>query len=156
MTAVMAPAPGAATGSVTLREVREDDLPLLRELFAADRPPVLLDQQYDARAAAYAAAWPQRRDRVVQLGDEAVGRVIVGLGPGERRVVDVAVLPAHRSLGIGSAALRTVLAEADEAGEPVTLRVDHGSPARRLYERLGFSIIAEEAVQHVMGRGVRA
>lgn len=144
----------AVMTSLTLRETSRDDEPLLRALFAADRPAVLLDQQYGARAAAYSAAWPQRLDRVLEVHGRAVGRVLVGLGVGERRIVDVSVLPVHRGSGIGTAALRLVLAEADSAGEQVTLRVDRGSPARRLYERLGFTIHADEAVQHVMRREV--
>lgn len=142
------------TASAALREARSDDLRLLRALFAADRLPVLLDQQYDARAAGYAAAWPQRLDRIIESDGMAVGRVLVGLGRGERRIADVAVLPEHRNRGLGTRALELVLAEADAAKEPVTLRVDHGSPARRLYERLGFTVVAEEAIQHVMRREV--
>jgi GNAT superfamily N-acetyltransferase len=45
---------------------------------------------------------------------------------------------AVQGRGIGSAVLRLLLAEADEAAMPVRLGVLKGSPAARLYQRHGF------------------
>jgi predicted GNAT family acetyltransferase len=56
----------------------------------------------------------------------------------EIRIVDIALMPAHRSGGIGTMLLRRVFAEGDAAGKPVSIHVEVFNPARRLYERLGF------------------
>ncbi len=42
--------------------------------------------------------------------------------------------------------LREILAEADMAGKPVRIHVEVFNPARRLYQRLGFTQIADRGV----------
>ncbi|MEV7645086.1 GNAT family N-acetyltransferase [Streptomyces rubiginosohelvolus] len=54
--------------------------------------------------------------------------------------------PALQGRGIGSAVLRGVLDRADAERIPVRLDVLQGSPARRLYERHGFTPEREDAV----------
>jgi GNAT superfamily N-acetyltransferase len=67
--------------------------------------------------------------------------------------------PEHFSLaphlqgrGVGSAVLRELPARADERGAPVRLVVLQGSPARRLYERHGFTVESEDPVDVLMAR----
>ncbi|WP_376771353.1 GNAT family N-acetyltransferase [Streptomyces boluensis] len=48
--------------------------------------------------------------------------------------------------GIGTGVLRAVLDRCDRDGTPVRLNVLRGSPARRLYERHGFTLDAQDAV----------
>ncbi len=48
--------------------------------------------------------------------------------------------------GIGSAVLRTLLIRTDAERAPVRLDVLRGSAARRLYERHGFTLEREDAV----------
>jgi GNAT superfamily N-acetyltransferase len=54
--------------------------------------------------------------------------------------------------GIGSAVLRGLLARTDAEGVPVRLQVLQGSAARRLYERHGFTLEREDAVDVFMVR----
>ncbi len=54
--------------------------------------------------------------------------------------------------GIGSAVLRGVLDRADAERIPVRLDVLQGSPARRLYERHGFTLEREDAVDAFLVR----
>jgi ribosomal protein S18 acetylase RimI-like enzyme len=55
-------------------------------------------------------------------------------------------------VGIGSAVLRELLAEADGAGKTVTLNVNATNRAAALYERLGFRRTGGSEVQHYMER----
>ena len=48
--------------------------------------------------------------------------------------------------GLGGEVLRRLLDRADAAGVPVRLRVLRGSAARRLYERHGFTLEAEDPI----------
>ena len=50
----------------------------------------------------------------------------------------IAVLPAHRGLGIGTTLLRHLIEEARGVYPGMVLSVRSGNPAARLYERLGF------------------
>jgi GNAT superfamily N-acetyltransferase len=54
--------------------------------------------------------------------------------------------------GVGSAVLRELLARADGRGARVRLVVLQGSPARRLYERHGFTVESEDPVDVLMTR----
>lgn len=67
-------------------------------------------------------------------------------GRGGRLLEHFYLAPELQGRGVGSGVLRSVLAEADAAGEPVRLDVLRGSPARRLYERHGFTLVSEDPV----------
>ncbi|RZA29395.1 MAG: N-acetyltransferase [Lysobacteraceae bacterium] len=54
--------------------------------------------------------------------------------------------------GIGRALLEEVLADAAIAGVEVRLSVLKANPARRLYERLGFRTVGEDAHEYFMRR----
>jgi GNAT superfamily N-acetyltransferase len=60
--------------------------------------------------------------------------------------------PERQGDGIGSGVLRTLLERCDRDGAVVRLNVLRGSPARRLYERHGFTVEAEEPVDVFMVR----
>src|SRR6185312_183204 len=60
--------------------------------------------------------------------------------------------PERQGIGIGTAVLVRLLEECDRAGRTVRLNVLQGSPARRLYERHGFVVEAEDGVDVFMVR----
>jgi GNAT superfamily N-acetyltransferase len=60
--------------------------------------------------------------------------------------------PEHQGGGIGSGVLRALLRRCDRAGAVVRLNVLRGSPARRLYERHGFTAETEDPVDVFMVR----
>jgi GNAT superfamily N-acetyltransferase len=60
--------------------------------------------------------------------------------------------PRLQGCGIGSAVLSELLERCDRIGVPVRLNVLQGSPARRLYERYGFTAEAEDPVDVFMVR----
>lgn len=60
--------------------------------------------------------------------------------------------PHLQGHGIGGAVLRRLLADCDAAGRVVKLNVLRGSPARRLYERHGFTLDREDPVDVYLTR----
>ncbi|GAA4085375.1 GNAT family N-acetyltransferase [Streptomyces hundungensis] len=60
--------------------------------------------------------------------------------------------PGVQGRGLGSAVLRSVLERTDSDGQTVRLNALRGSPARRLYERHGFTTEGEDAVDVFMVR----
>ena len=85
---------------------------------------------------------PERYQIVVAAGGD-VGAVAI-----ERRddlvfLADIEIAPAWRGRGLGTVIIGDVLGEARRRGLPVALQVLRGNPARRLYERLGFRVVAE-------------
>ncbi|KVG53558.1 GNAT family N-acetyltransferase [Burkholderia territorii] len=74
---------------------------------------------------------------------DAIGLLKVTRAADEWHVHQIQILPSRQGQGIGEAVLRALLLEAACEHVPVSLSVLHGNPARRLYERLGFRLVAE-------------
>jgi GNAT superfamily N-acetyltransferase len=59
------------------------------------------------------------------------------------RVELIFILPRFQRQGIGTRVLQDVMSAARDSGKGVTLAVMKVNPARSLYERLGFQVVAE-------------
>ena len=67
------------------------------------------------------------------------GKVVVEpMVGGYDAVNDIALLPEWRGQGLGHQVLQHLMTEARAQGRSVTIYVEAGNPARRLYDRLGF------------------
>ncbi|MBL8222342.1 MAG: GNAT family N-acetyltransferase [Bryobacterales bacterium] len=104
----------------------------------------LVEMQFRAQAAHYRQAYPDASFDIVVRDGEQVGRLCVWRGEGEMRIVDLALMPQVRGLGIGTALIEAVLDEGQRTGCAVRLRVEPWNPARGLYGRLGFVVEEEE------------
>lgn len=143
------------TVSIDLRAATASDEPFLFALYASTRESELtawgwapaqrdafLRMQWMAQSHDWAARHPRAEHQVVCLQGQPVGRLLVAKEAAEWRVVDIALLPAHQGSGVGTRLLTQVRDAAGKAGVPLRLRVLRTSPARRLYERLGFEVDA--------------
>jgi ribosomal protein S18 acetylase RimI-like enzyme len=138
--------------TVALRPAVDADEPFLRQVFLDARrsefPGVpdedlapLLALQYRAHTADRASRHPDAAVSIITDGGEPVGSVTVDRSGPRLHLVDLAVLSGHRGQGIATAVLEELLASADH----VTLTVwALNTAARRLYERHGFSVVAEQ------------
>lgn len=147
-----------------LREAVDADDAELLKLFAASRVDLLaaisqLDEsqresfmriQFEARRNQYRRQYPQAHWEVIVTGDKIIGQIVVALVGDEFRLVDLALLPAFRNRGIGSAVLQDLLDEAAGAGRSVSLHVLRDNPALHLYRRLGFVVTGEDDVYRHM------
>ena len=59
--------------------------------------------QFDAQSRHYAMVFPDAAHLVVLVGGEPARRLIVDRPGGEIRIVDIALLPRHRRVGVGGA-----------------------------------------------------
>ncbi len=105
-----------------------------------------LNLQFAAMRRGYANQYPDAEFLIVSLGQERVGRLVINRSADAIRVVDVALLPAHRNRGFGTILMRQVCAEATRAGQPVRLCVLQGNRALRWYERLGFTFCESRGI----------
>ena len=152
-----------ASNAYALRPAREADRDFERRLFETARtdtavlaawPPqtrkAFLDQQFEFQRVHYARAHPQAERLIVTLKGAPVGRLILDRVGAPWCIVDIALLPSARGRGLGGALLAAILQSAAWAGASLALNVEIGNPARRLYERLGFSVTATELPYHAM------
>jgi len=109
-----------------------------------DKKARFLKMQFTAQHQYYQDYYTETDFLIILLDELPVGRLYLARWPGEIRIVDLALLSAHRNAGIGTRILRDVLAEAERAGKPVRIHVEKLNPALRLYERLGFTRIADK------------
>ena len=133
-----------------LRPERED-ADFLRALFRSAAPAfgalpaaaaeALLDMQVRSQAVAYRAAYPGAYFAIIERDGKPCGRLIVARGP-MSCVVNYALLPDVRGIGLGTAVLAAVLARIDG---PVQCRVLEGNSASlAMFRKLGFAVVGEE------------
>jgi ribosomal protein S18 acetylase RimI-like enzyme len=111
-----------------------------------------LRMQFEAQDRWYREQMADSSFDVVLVDGAPAGRLYVDRRDHEIRIVDIALLPEHRNRGIGSLLLTQLLVEADQARKPLTIHVERGNQARRLYERLGFHEIADHGVYLLLER----
>lgn len=149
--------------TVDLRPVTAGDRDFLLAVYAStradelaavgwtdDQKQAFVRQQFEAQATSYAQHHPEARNDVVVVDGQPAGRLCVDRRPEEIRIVDIALLPAHRNAGIGTGLLRQLMAEASESGRPLGIHVERFNPAMRLYTRLGFRPVTEHGVHVLM------
>jgi ribosomal protein S18 acetylase RimI-like enzyme len=115
-----------------------------------------LRMQFEAQRRHYTRYYPAATHDVVLVDGEPAGRLYVDRGEDEICIVDIALLPEYRGLGIGTALLTPLLGEADAAGKTVSIHVERANRARRLYDRLGFVEVADQGVYALLERPPRS
>ena len=148
---------GECLESITLRPVRDEDVEFLRDLYASTRDEELsrtgldpaqrksfIDMQFAAQSADYHRRYPDGDHDIILLGQEPIGRLYVGRSDAEIRILDVILLPNHRGAGFGSYLVGQLLDDARESKRRVRIYLDNGSPAVRIFERLGFVRIEQQ------------
>ena len=147
----------SAEHGIALRPMTDDDLPFVAALYAStraeevahtgwpdERQRAFLAQQHEAQHRHYRAAHPNAEWLIVEQAGEAIGRLYLVELEDRLHVIDISLVRAARGQGIGAAIITDVLAAAEAAGKRVSIHVEQGNPARRLYERLGFRPLADK------------
>jgi len=148
---------------VTRRPITPQDKPFLYRVYAStreaelaqldwdeDRKAAFLEMQFHAQHHYYQEQFAQADFDLILLDGEPIGRLYVDRREDEIRIIDIALLTAHRNHGIGSALLGEILADGERAGLPVRVHVERHNPALSLYNRLGFHKIGESDVYFLL------
>ncbi|GHE10364.1 GNAT family N-acetyltransferase [Streptomyces alanosinicus] len=89
---------------------------------------------------------------IIIVDGELAGCITVRPAEGRQWLEHFYLARHHQGRGLGSAVLRTVLERTDAQGMTVGLNVLQGSAARRLYERHGFVVEAQDPIDVFMVR----
>ena len=148
-----------------MRPAAAGDRAFLIDLYASVREPELahvpwddatrrafVEQQFAAQDTHYREHYPGATLDVIEVDGETAGRLYVHRGPSDIRIMDIALAPAYRGRGTGTALLRVLIAEAQASGRKLSIHVEINNPARRLYERLGFRAMGEHGVYLLLER----
>jgi GNAT superfamily N-acetyltransferase len=122
----------------------------LMPISAADKE-FLLQVQFRSMNDTYRKSYCAARHDIVELDRWPVGRIVTEVQTDCVYYVDFALLPQAQGIGIGTAVLAAALEEPRRLGLPARLRSfsSHWA-ARRLYDKLGFTVVAEEPPQVVL------
>lgn len=138
---------------LTWRAAGPDDAGFLKALFDADSrsmflsldlPSAMIDlmveTQWSARLAGYAAVYPAAVDLIIAYDETPVGRFLLTQDGDRLHLIDLMLSARARNQGIGSQVLTAAQALASDLGlRRVTLSVAlTNTGAQRLYHRLGF------------------
>jgi ribosomal protein S18 acetylase RimI-like enzyme len=143
--------------NVTLRPVQDTDDPFLLKVYGSTREQELaqvpwtpqqkqqfVHMQFEAQKMHYAAEHPDATHTVVCVNGNAAGRLYLDRSGEDFHILDITLLPEYRNGGAGSILLSQIMAEAKQAGKPVTIFVETFNRSMRLFERLGFTMEREE------------
>ncbi|WP_422739721.1 GNAT family N-acetyltransferase [Micromonospora sp. WMMD729] len=89
---------------------------------------------------------------LIEVGGAFAGCVSLRPGEDAHWLEHFYLAPDVQGAGVGAAVLRALLDRCDRDGVRVRLNVLSGSPARRLYERHGFTLASEDPVDVFMVR----
>jgi len=150
---------------ITLRPVCEADDPFLFELYTSTRAYEMglvpwtdaqklafLQMQFAAQRSSYASEYPNAKHTVICSDDDPVGRLYLHRGQDTYHILDITLAERQRNKGTGSAVLREILREADEAVKPTIIYVENFNPSMRLFERLGFRVASAKDFQLLLER----
>lgn len=149
--------------TITLRDIIPGDEPFLFQVYASTRAGELalvewtdeqraafLKMQFAAQSDYYREQFPHADYKVILANGAAVGRLYVLRKEGEIRILDIALLPEQRRVGIGSSLIRELLREGFQSRKVVRIYVETFNPSLQVFERLGFQSIAEEGINFLM------
>lgn len=149
--------------SITLRSALPEDQEFLLAVYASSRDEEMsawgwddnqkrgfLEMQWRAKNHQYNQSYPKADDSVVLLNGQPIGRMMAEKKGPDITFLDIALLPEYQNQNIGTALIQMLLQEATDAQKSVVLHVLRGNRAARLYERLGFKIVSEDAVYREM------
>jgi ribosomal protein S18 acetylase RimI-like enzyme len=148
-----------AAAKVTLRPVQESDNDFLLKVYGSTREQELagvpwtteqkqqfVRMQWEAQKNHYAAQHPKASHEVICVEGIAAGRLYLDRSGEKFHILDITLLPEYRNRGAGSFLLGQIMAEAKEAGKPVSIYVETYNPSLRLFQRLGFTSIQQEGL----------
>ncbi|MGZ4164150.1 MAG: GNAT family N-acetyltransferase [Tumebacillaceae bacterium] len=143
--------------------ITSEDEPFLFHVYASTRAAELasfgwddamqhsfLTMQWTAQHRSYTTQFPNADHHIILYHNLPAGRILVSRSKQELRVIDISLLQVFCNRGIGTQLLRELQAEASEVDKPLRLSVLKTNPAKRLYERLGFTTTGENDLYDFM------
>jgi len=136
-----------------VRRIEAGDLPFLDDLYASTRADEIaasgwpqeaqrrfLAQQFRFQHLYYQEHYPDADFLLLLQRQAPIGRLYWRAAGQDASLIDISLVPSQRGRGLGTALLGLLVAQADLQSWSIALHVEPANPARRLYERLGFTL----------------
>ena len=149
--------------TIVLRPVSTGDEEFLFSVYASTRTEEMdlvdwnsaqkeafLRMQFRAQDRFFRENYVGAQFSIILIDEQPIGRLYVQRRNEEIRIMDIALLPSYRKMGIGSSLMTQILDEAAKNQLPVTIHVERFNPALTLYERLGFRLVEDRGIHYFM------
>ena len=138
----------------TLRSATNDDYEFLYQLHRATMKAyieVIWGWEESWQREYFQAKWDPTKRNIIQIEEDDAGVLVIENREGEYYLGLIEILPEYQGQGVGTAVIQDFIAAAQKQNLPATLHVlKSNHPARKLYQRLGFTIVAEEKHKYKM------
>ena len=88
--------------------------------------------------------------KIIRAENQDIGMFKVERNSQGYEIIQIQLLPAYQSLGIGSKLIKSLQTEASSQEVSLFLSVLKVNPARHLYQKLGFEIVKEKEKSYTM------
>lgn len=139
--------PASKVPVFALRAARRKDYAFALWLYLASARPLLSGLgRWDETSvvARFAKGYKMREVSIISADGIEVGWMQVAEFADKFALEQIHLLDAYCGRGIGSKLLTELLRRAEAADKGLSLNVMHGNRARRLYERLGLSVVGQD------------
>jgi GNAT superfamily N-acetyltransferase len=139
------------------------DEPFLRSLYESTREAELamlpwtetqkqdfVSMQFRAQTTHYNAHYPSATFDVLEIESVPIGRITIGRSDAAINLIDIILAPQYRGKGIGSEIIKDLITEARSTHKQIILFVESFNRAKTLYDRLGFTVVANDQVYFEM------
>jgi GNAT superfamily N-acetyltransferase len=131
---------------ITLRSAAKSDFEACRRVYFAEigwiNERLALDPE--VQATSFQSLWDSSQVRIIQFDGTDAGWLQIVPREDAYFLGSLFIDRPFQGRGIGTEVMRRVLEEGARRGQPVCLSVVKFNPARRLYERLGFTVTHED------------
>lgn len=136
------------------REATSTDIPFLLALRRQTMEQHLIASGASVSEQAHLARVMHKFEcaQILTLDGMPVGLLKLDQSGSRWEIVQLQLSPSLHGKGAGRAILEHIIAQADAAGVTLELGVLKQNPAKRLYERLGFVVIGQDAQEFFMQR----
>jgi len=141
--------------SVNLRPARADDYAFALGLYVETIKPYTVEFMAwvdEVENARFARLWTSSDTQMITLDERDVGWLEASDTGPEIFLKQLYVTPALQRRGIGTQVMWLLLEEWQGTRKPILLGVLKNNPARRFYERLGFTVVGETDMKFMMRR----
>jgi len=101
----------------------------------------ILRQQFQAQTTGYQTDYPDAQFSIIELDDQAIGKIIILETPETSHIIDIAISESKQGQAIGSKLIKSIIKKATSNKKSVTLSVDELTGPVALYKRLGFKAV---------------
>lgn len=132
---------------ICLRTASKEDVPFLLELRQQTMNAYLIASGLNPSLEEHMQRILFRFDcaQIIFLANDPVGLLKVARDGKDWHLIQIQLVPFLQGKGVGTQLIQSVIDQARSTGASIGLNVLKSNPARRLYERLGFSVVTETA-----------